>query len=265
MSEKIPNVDARPSHPSATNGANMISPASRRPNWQTSSVRISPFFLGRAAADACGFDMGCGSGRWARLVAPRVGTLNCIDPAEAALAVAKEEPRRPAKCPLSPCHQRRGAPCPASQDFGYSLGVLHHIPDTASALSDCTRLLKPGAPFLLYLYYRFDNRPYWFQALWRVSDIGRRLISSLPPMAKGFATDVIAVVVYWPWRVWRARPRGLDLASAICRSPPTGTPASRHDAHRQPRSLRHAARTAVHAQGDCRHDGEGGTSRYPFL
>ena len=30
-----------------------------------------------------GFDMGCGSGRWARLVAPRVGRLHCIDPSDA--------------------------------------------------------------------------------------------------------------------------------------------------------------------------------------
>jgi hypothetical protein len=29
-------------------------------------------------SDAVGFDMGCGSGRWARLVAPKVGRLNCI-------------------------------------------------------------------------------------------------------------------------------------------------------------------------------------------
>ena len=27
-----------------------------------------------------GFDMGCGSGRWAKVVAPRVGMLNCIEP-----------------------------------------------------------------------------------------------------------------------------------------------------------------------------------------
>ena len=39
--------------------------------------------------DAVGFDLGCGSGRWAAGVAPNVGTLHCIDPAEAALAVAK--------------------------------------------------------------------------------------------------------------------------------------------------------------------------------
>ena len=33
--------------------------------------------------NASGFDMGCGSGRWARLVAPRVGRLHCIDPSSA--------------------------------------------------------------------------------------------------------------------------------------------------------------------------------------
>ncbi len=30
-----------------------------------------------------GFDMGCGSGHWANLIAPRVGKLCCIDPSEA--------------------------------------------------------------------------------------------------------------------------------------------------------------------------------------
>jgi 2-polyprenyl-3-methyl-5-hydroxy-6-metoxy-1,4-benzoquinol methylase len=43
-------------------------------------------------------------------------------------------------------------------DFGYSLGVLHHIPDAQKALSDCVKKLKLGAPFLVYLYYSFDNR-----------------------------------------------------------------------------------------------------------
>jgi len=30
-------------------------------------------------ADPVGFDLGCGSGRWASLVAPRVRRLHCID------------------------------------------------------------------------------------------------------------------------------------------------------------------------------------------
>ena len=40
---------------------------------------------------AVGFDMGCGSGRWAKLLAPRVSHLICIDPSTYALDIAKAE------------------------------------------------------------------------------------------------------------------------------------------------------------------------------
>ena len=33
--------------------------------------------------DAVGFDMGCGSGRWAKFVAPKVHKLNCVEPSNA--------------------------------------------------------------------------------------------------------------------------------------------------------------------------------------
>ena len=49
-----------------------------------------------------------------------------------------------------------------SLDFGYCLGVLHHIPDTQTALNDCVKKLKNGSPFLLYIYYKFDNQPFWY-------------------------------------------------------------------------------------------------------
>src|SRR5215472_14282314 len=39
--------------------------------------------------NAVGFDLGCGSGRWAVFVAPRVGMLHCIDASAAALNVAR--------------------------------------------------------------------------------------------------------------------------------------------------------------------------------
>lgn len=145
-----------------------------------------------------GFDMGCGSGRWAKMVAPRVGRLNCVDPAGEALAVAA---RTLAGAPNVRLLQASTDTVPlaaGSQDFGYSLGVLHHIPDTDAALAACARLLKPGAPFLLYLYYRFDNRPLWFRALWRASDLLRSCISRLPERAKATVTDVLAATVYWP-------------------------------------------------------------------
>jgi SAM-dependent methyltransferase len=145
-----------------------------------------------------GFDLGCGSGRWARLVAPRVAILNCIDPAEAALDVAR---RALADQPRARFHHASVDAIPLaanSQDFGYSLGVLHHIPDTLAALKACTALLKPGAPFLLYLYYRFDNRPAWFRMLWRASELGRGAISKMPAGLKALTTDLIAALVYWP-------------------------------------------------------------------
>ncbi|MXO91357.1 class I SAM-dependent methyltransferase [Pontixanthobacter aquaemixtae] len=147
---------------------------------------------------ATGFDMGCGSGRWARGVAPKVGTLNCIDPAGSALAVAKKNLAGIDNVKFHHAGVDNAPLAPASQDFGYSLGVLHHIPQTEEALQSCTRLLKPGAPFLLYLYYRFDNRPGWFRALWKASELFRSGVSSLPDRIKPVVTDILAATLYWP-------------------------------------------------------------------
>lgn len=159
---------------------------------------FSVFPLDTLNATAEGFDLGCGSGRWAEPVAARVGTLHCIDPSEKALAVAQ---RRLAGSPSARFHLAGADSIPladASQDFGYSLGVLHHIPDTAAAMADCVRKLKPGAPFLVYLYYRFDNRPWWFKLVWRASDLARTGISRLPFGPRKATTSILAGLVYWP-------------------------------------------------------------------
>jgi SAM-dependent methyltransferase len=147
--------------------------------------------------NAVGFDLGCGSGRWAKLAALRVGKLLCIDP-----SVAIEVARRNLQA-LDNCEFHRGGvddiPVPdRSMDFGYSLGVLHHIPDTSAALATCVSKLKPGAPFLLYLYYAFDNRPVWFRLLWQVSDWGRFVVSRLPHGLRYFVSQIIAALIYWP-------------------------------------------------------------------
>jgi SAM-dependent methyltransferase len=148
--------------------------------------------------DAEGFDLGCGSGRWAVLAAERVGRLHCIDPSDKALEVAR---RRLAGEGNVQFHLAGVDSIPladGSQDFGYSLGVLHHIPDTAAAMASCVRKLKPGAPFLVYLYYAFDNRPAWFRALWRSTDLARRGISRLPFGLRKGLTSAIAAAVYLP-------------------------------------------------------------------
>ena len=81
-----------------------------------------------------GFDMGCGSGRWARFVAPRVGKLNCIDPSEKALNVAKSNLFEFNNCSFEQSIVESCSLADSSQDFGYCLGVLHHIPDTLNAM-----------------------------------------------------------------------------------------------------------------------------------
>ena len=147
---------------------------------------------------AVGADVGCGSGRWALRVAPRVGTLHCIDASPEALEVARRNLSGHTNCILH--HASVGAvPLePGSLDFCYSLGVLHHVPDTAAAIRNCADLLKPGAPLLLYLYYALDQRPWWFRGIWRGTDLVRRGIARLPFGPRRALTEVIAVAVYWP-------------------------------------------------------------------
>lgn len=147
---------------------------------------------------AVGFDLGCGSGRFARLVSPRVGHLHCIDPAEAALTVARRNLRDRENCTFHLASVEEMPLADGTMDFGYSLGVLHHVPDTAAGIRACVAKLKPGAPFLLYLYYAFDNRPAWYRAVWRASDLLRRIISRLPLAPKRWVSFALALLVYWP-------------------------------------------------------------------
>ena len=162
-----------------------------------------------------GFDLGCGSGRWAKLTAPRVGRLHCIDPSLRALAVARRNLAGLRQCEFHLAGVD-AIPLPdASMDFGYSLGVLHHVPDTAAGIAAAAAKLKPGAPLLLYLYHRFDNRPAWYRRVWEVSELGRNVVSRLPHRPKALVADAIAASVYWPLasaaRVGHAL--GLDVAN----------------------------------------------------
>src|SRR5258708_10813493 len=147
--------------------------------------------------NSTGFDAGCGSGRWAMLVAPRVGHLHCFDPS-LAINIAKKNLKHLHNCSF---HQATVADMPLadnSMEFGYSIGVLHHVPHTQSGITACVRKLRRGAPFLVYLYYAFDNQPKWFRLIWKFSDMLRRLVSRLPYIPKYWVTQVLAGVVYFP-------------------------------------------------------------------
>lgn len=148
-------------------------------------------------------DIGCGSGRWAYYLADRVQVIEAVDPSSAVYAA------------MSVCQNLDNVRISQagvdnipfeddSFDFAYSLGVLHHIPDTAKALKSAVKKLKPKGHFLLYLYYSFDNRPAWFKLMHSASELLRSIISKLPTSIKKIVTDLLAVLLYMPF-VFTAR------------------------------------------------------------
>ncbi len=164
---------------------------------RTFSAYFDVFPWHQLPANAEGFDLGTGSGRWARGVAPRVGLLHCIEPSSA-LKVADRNLRHLDNVRLHKADVDSIPLADNSQDFGYSLGVLHHIPDTQRGIASCVDKLKSGAPFLIYLYYAFDNRPHWFRALWKLSDVIRRPVARVPFVMRLVISQMIAAAVYLP-------------------------------------------------------------------
>jgi SAM-dependent methyltransferase len=145
-----------------------------------------------------GIDVGCGSGRWSVIAAPKVDHLHLLDASADALAIARANL---AELTNVSFHLASVGNIPLendSLDFAFSLGVLHHVPDTAAAVRAIASKLKVGAPFLVYLYYALDNRPWWYRAIWRYSNIFRIIISHLPPRVRLVVSQAIALIIYWP-------------------------------------------------------------------
>jgi len=145
-------------------------------------------------------DIGCGSGRFIKYIQTKYPfkSITGIDPSSAVLAadalVGKDE-----KVTLIQA-AADNIPFPDEHfDFGYSLGVLHHIPDTAKALNDCVKKVKKGGHFLVYLYYSLDNKPYYFKIIFWLSNLIRLVISKMPAKLKKAFCAFLAVVIYMPF------------------------------------------------------------------
>ena len=158
---------------------------------------FSVFPWKKISKESTGFDLGCGTGRWAKSVAPKVKKLICIDPSSA-LDIAKKNLSNFDNCVFDSATVDEMPMQDNSMDFGYSLGVLHHVPDTALGIKQCVKKLKTGAPLLLYLYYRFDNRPWWFRLIWFVTDLLRRIVSKMPYKLRYVTSQIISIIVYLP-------------------------------------------------------------------
>jgi SAM-dependent methyltransferase len=141
-------------------------------------------------------DLGCGMGRWSRMLAERanIREVVLIDFSEAifiarrlfagdnrALFFMGDLLRLPFRNQFA--------------DFAMSLGVLHHLP------IDClqaARRLKTVAPRLLvYLYYAFDNKPFYWRLLWNLCTPLRRLLCRVQSHSFRVAFSWFGVVVFY--------------------------------------------------------------------
>jgi len=142
-------------------------------------------------------DIGCGTGRWAYYLADQVGFIEAIDPSKAVISasklLAKKKNTRITQCDLEniPFDEK-------SFDLVYSLGVLHHMPDTKEAINIATTFVKTNGYLLLYLYYSLDNRGLLFKSIFHISNLFRQVICRLPKGLKQIVCDVIGLFVYYP-------------------------------------------------------------------
>lgn len=156
------------------------------------------FPLDKLNKDKVGFDFGCGSGRWAKFILPKVKKLVCIDASNEALKVAKENLKYFDNCEFECSTPTEMKIKDNSMDFGYSLGVLHHVPFPEAGLKSCVSKLKKGSPFLIYLYYKFDNRPKWYVFIWNIINLLRKITSKFPFLIKLVISFLIALFIYFP-------------------------------------------------------------------
>lgn len=143
-------------------------------------------------------DLGCGSGRWSKYLSPRIGFIEAIDPSNAVFAAAEMLKDR-SNIRISKASANNIPFADGSFDLVFSLGVLHHIPDTLKAMQNAAGKLKKNGFFLVYLYYALDNRGTAFRLLFKLSDLLRKMISGLPYFLKQFICDMIAVFIYLPF------------------------------------------------------------------
>ena len=143
-------------------------------------------------------DFGAGSGRWSSRLAPFFSRVYALEPSDGASTVLKTKfASDPKIVVLQETVGVNSIPV-SSLDLAMSLGVLHHIPDTALAIKDVARSIKPGGIFLCYLYYNLENKPTYYKLIFKGVNVVRRIISASPQPFRRLSATIIAALVYWP-------------------------------------------------------------------
>jgi SAM-dependent methyltransferase len=143
-------------------------------------------------------DFGAGSGRWASRLLPHFSLVYALEPSGGANKVLTNKFSKESRMTI--LQETVGAnSIPArSLDLAMSLGVLHHIPDTGLAIRDIASKIKSGGVFLCYLYYKLENKPFFYRGLFWASNCLRWVISRLPYALRRLVAQIIAGTIYLP-------------------------------------------------------------------
>ncbi len=113
-------------------------------------------------------DVGCGMGKYLNVVSDYAGTVIGLDLSDA-LVRARAVVKGRANVHLVQGNILAPPLKPGFADFAYSLGVLHHTPDTHAAFLRAAALVKPGGQLAVWLYPRekepgaYADRIHWIQ------------------------------------------------------------------------------------------------------
>ena len=143
-------------------------------------------------------DFGAGSGRWTSRLLPYFSLVYALEPSDGAIKVLTKKFANENRVKILQETVGMNSIPSKSLDLAISLGVLHHIPDTALAIKDVASKLKSGGVFLCYLYYKLENKPLHYRGLFWASNSLRWVISRLPYLMRRFIAQLIAGVVYFP-------------------------------------------------------------------
>ena len=114
-------------------------------------------------------DVGCGTGRWARRIAPKVKLLFGVDPSDALNVFINNTINHSNIIPVKAYAENLPFQ-DSSLDLVISYGVLHHIKQTENSIIEINRSLKQKGVFLFYFYYNLENRSYLYKLLFKISN-----------------------------------------------------------------------------------------------
>jgi SAM-dependent methyltransferase len=117
-------------------------------------------------------DVGCGMGRFAEVATRWGARVVGVDLSLASEMAARNLADRSATIFQADVFKLPFAP--ASFDYIYSIGVLHHTPDCAQAFKVLPPLLKPGGRIAVWLYSAYNP---WY----RMSDVYRKVTRRMAP------------------------------------------------------------------------------------